>query len=245
MLALYNLTVTRGDVTVIDTLSLRLLPGTTHILMGPNGSGKSTLAYTLMGHPRCTLVTGSLVYNGKEISGMPTYERARLGIFLATQHQHELSGVSVISFLKEITTACTQKNISHEDLLAQIEKLLPLVGLTKDFLERSVHAQFSGGEKKRFELLQMLLIKPKIAILDEIDSGIDVDGLKSLTSICQHLRAEVPEICFLFITHNTSLARSFSSDQIHIIKQGKIVASGTTELLSLIEQQGYDALTSF
>ena len=240
MLQIQDLSVKRSDKLILTQVTLDLAPGTIHFLMGPNGSGKSTLAYTLLGHPSCSVVSGSIFFNGIDITSMPTYERARLGIFLASQHSQELSGVKVITFLKEAHQALTQELMDMKDFHIHILSLLSLVGLDHSFINRFVHYGFSGGEKKRFELLQLLLFKPQIAILDEIDSGLDLDGLASLAKIIETVVQHVPTLCLLFITHNTHMLNYVAIDSVHIFKQGALVASGKKELIISLERHGYD-----
>ncbi len=243
MLEIRNLFVRRADTLIVNNLSLDLDPGTIHVLMGPNGSGKSTLAYTLLGHPGCSVDSGGIFFKGQNITQLPTYERARLGIFLVTQYPQELSGVKVITFLKEAHQSLTQETMDMKDFHIHILSLLSLVGLDHSFIHRFVHHGFSGGEKKRFELLQLLLFKPQIAVLDEIDSGLDLDGLASLAGIIKIIREQVPTLCFLFVTHNIHMLTYIPVDKVHVFKQGALTASGGKELINSLERHGYDYST--
>ena len=243
MLEIRNLFVKRAETLIVHNLSVELAPGTIHVLMGPNGSGKSTLAYTLLGHPGCSVESGDIFFKGQNITQLPTYERARLGIFLATQYPQELAGVKVITFLKEAHQALTQELMDMKDFHIHILSLLTLVGLDHSFIDRFVHHGFSGGEKKRFELLQLLLFKPQIAVLDEIDSGLDLDGLASLARIIEIIREQVPAMCLLFVTHNTQMLTYIPVDKVHIFKQGTLAASGGKELITSLERYGYDYST--
>ncbi len=240
MLKIQNVCVSRADSLILNNVSLDLTPGTIHFLMGPNGSGKSTLAYTLLGHPGCVVKSGELSFNTIDILPLSTHERARLGIFLASQYPQELPGVKVLTFLKEAHQALTQEFMDTKDFHARILSLLDLVGLDHSFMNRFVNHGFSGGEKKRFELLQLLLFKPKLAVLDEIDSGLDLDGLTSLSKIIETVVQHVPTICLLFITHNTHMLKYVAVDTVHILKQGTLVVSGGKELITSLESHGYD-----
>ncbi len=243
MLSLLSLSVERAGKPILHKVSLDLQPGKTALLMGPNGSGKSSLALTLLGHSNCTVTAGSITFNGKDLFSLPVHERARAGIFLVTQSPHELPGVSVATFLREAYTGLTGKPADHL-FHSQVKGYLERVGLNDFFLTRSVHHGFSGGEKKRFELLQLLLFKPRIALLDEIDSGLDLQGIATIGSLLQDIKKECPQTAFLIITHNTQLLDAQTVDSVHIMLDGKIIQSGGPELIDLIRTQGYHGLSS-
>ncbi len=243
MLFISSLSVERAGKLVLDTISLDLQPGKIALLMGPNGSGKSSLALTLLGHPSCTVTAGSLTFNGKELLSLPVHERARAGLFLVTQSPHALPGVSVATFLREAYTGLTGK-AADQLFHSNVKEYLLSVGLNDSFLSRSVHHGFSGGEKKRFELLQLLLFKPRVALLDEIDSGVDLEGIATIGFLLQSIKKECPDTAFLIITHNTNLLEAHMVDSVHTMLGGKIIQSGGPELIDRIRTQGYHGLSS-
>ena len=243
MLSITSLSVERAGKQILHTISLELKDGETAILMGPNGSGKSSLAYTLLGHPSCTVTAGTIRFNSEDLLVLPVHERARKGLFLVTQSPQELPGVTVTTFLREAFTALTGKP-ADAVFDSLINRYLPLVGLNDSFLTRSVHHGFSGGEKKRFELLQLLLFKPRVALLDEIDSGLDIAGIASIASILATIKKECPHTAFLIITHNAQLLEHKKIDSVHIMLDGKVKASGGAELIDRVRAQGYHGLSS-
>lgn len=239
MLKISEISVAIQDKTVIKNCSQDFNSGLVHILMGPNGSGKSSLAATIMGHPAYQLTLGQIVWNGLDLYNVPVWQRAAQGIFLAMQHPVEIQGIKVIHFLQEIYAKAHQKHISIQECIAKLQPLLQLVGLTEAILERSVNVGFSGGEKKRFELLQMLLLEPQLAILDELDSGVDIDGIKHLANGLNWYKSQFPNITIIMITHYGHILKYFNPDRVHVMIDGAIVTSGSTELLADIEKNGY------
>lgn len=239
MLKISQLSVSVQNKTIIKNCSQDFTTGLTHVVMGPNGSGKSSLCMTIMGHPAYEIRDGQAFWNGENILLLPIHERAVKGIFLAMQHPVEIQGLKVIHFLQEIYAKVHKQIISIKDLLEKIEPLLKLVGLTDSILERSVNVGFSGGEKKRFELLQMLLIEPKLVILDELDSGVDLDGLRHLADGLNWYKGQHPDVTIIMITHYGHILKHFKPDIIHVMIDGAIVASGDISLVSNIEENGY------
>ena len=239
MLTIQSLNLSINGKEVIKNLSLQIEATSIHALMGPNGSGKSSLAYAIIGHPHYVVTHGSLIFNGHAINDLSPDARARLGIFLTFQHPPALPGVRVITFLKEAYAArfgtCSIKEFSV--LVAPYVELLAIDPL---FLHRSLHDGFSGGEKKKFEVLQLLLLKPTLAILDEIDSGLDIDALKVVAHALQKARQENPSMSLLLITHYQRILQYIQPDYVHIVCDGAIVGSGDASLVLLLEQQGYD-----
>lgn len=239
MLKINNLTVSVADKFVLQDLSLILEPGSVHAIMGPNGSGKSTLAYTLMGHPRYIITHGSIELNGVNLLELPVEKRARAGLFLACQYPQEVPGVQVFTFLRE----AYRMLVGHELPVADFKKLIldifDVVKLDHSFLYRNLHEQFSGGEKKRLEIAQLLLLKPKIAILDEIDSGLDVDGLALIAEAIAHACRENRALTVIIITHYARILEHVVPDFVHILQNGKITQTGSSILAQRIDQRGY------
>jgi Fe-S cluster assembly ATP-binding protein len=241
MLKISSLSVLVQDKKIIKDCSQDFASGLVHVVMGPNGSGKSSLVATIMGHPSYQVESGTIFWNNQEILSLPVHQRAAQGIFLANQHPVEIQGLKVIHFLQEIYTKAQGKSVSIKDLIDHLGPLLKLVGLAESILERSVNVGFSGGEKKRFELLQMLLLKPKLVILDELDSGVDVDGLKDLGSGLAWYKSQIPQTTFIMITHYGHILKYFKPDQVHVMVDGRIVALGDSSLAYEIEQNGYSS----
>lgn len=242
MLKLSHLTIVRENTPIIKDFSLTIEPGTIHALMGPNGSGKSTLALTIMGHPNYEIVQGSLSFYEENLLAMPAEKRARLGLFLACQYPPALPGVSVLTFLKESHRMLTGQDLSMASFKELVAQTFHEVKLEEHFMHRSVNEGFSGGEKKRFEMAQLMLFKPKLALLDEIDSGLDVDTLLIVGTLLNQLKAADPAFSLLIITHYNRLLDCIRPDQVHILSKGKLWLSGTTDILKDIEERGYDGL---
>lgn len=238
---LSQITIAIDGTPIIADLSLTITPGSVHALMGPNGSGKSSLAYGLAGHPHYQITTGNFAFNGHDMTIMLPDERARAGFFLACQHPIALPGVSILTFLTEAYRAVSKTMINVDEMHARIIRALEQLGLPASFIDRSVNDGFSGGEKKRFEMVQALILKPQFLILDEIDSGLDIDALSIVGAALKTLRQENPALSILIITHYPRLLQFIVPDEVHIMVKGKLVYSGTKELTHQIEAQGYDA----
>jgi len=225
---------------VLNGLRLTIEPSSVHAIMGPNGSGKSTLARTIMGHPHCTVTAGSITYAGHDLVALSPDKRAQLGIFLAFQNPCMIPGVSVFTLLKEAYQVRHSSPVDVRAFREQVLEKLMLLDMDASFLERSVHDGFSGGEKKKLEVLQLLVLQPSFIILDEIDSGLDIDALKTVAAAMTTLRvACAPSI--LIITHYQRILDYITPDYVHIMRDGVLVQSGTMSLVSTLEQQGYDA----
>lgn len=240
MLQLSHVTIALQEKPIIENLSLEIGQGSTHALMGPNGSGKSTLALTLMGHPLYDVVSGSLLFNREDLLALPVEKRARAGLFLACQYPPAIPGVQVLTFLKESHRMLTQIDISVTDFKELVMAAFDAVKLDHSFMYRNVHEGFSGGEKKRFEVAQLLLFKPKLAILDEIDSGLDVDALGIIARALTTFKNENPSFSLLIITHYNRVLEYIQPDKVHILAKGRLWVSGDKELARSIEQRGYD-----
>ncbi len=227
---------------ILKGFNLNVKPGEIHTIMGPNGSGKSTLARVLAGHPHYNVLRGSINYFGKNLLEMSADERARQGLFLGFQYPVEIPGVSNAYFLK---SALNEKRISQgleeldaADFLQLLKQKMKMLDMDEKFLQRSVNEGFSGGEKKRNEILQMAMLEPKLTILDEIDSGLDIDALKTVASGIEHLRS--PDRAMILITHYQRLLNYIVPDYVHVLMNGKIVKSGNKDLALHLEEYGYD-----
>ncbi|MCX5922625.1 MAG: Fe-S cluster assembly ATPase SufC [Candidatus Dependentiae bacterium] len=242
MLSITNLHVAlESALAIVKGLNLTVQPGTLHAIMGPNGSGKSTLALTLMGHPRYTITQGSMVYKGQDLAQLSPDKRAKLGIFLAFQHPYEIPGVTVLTFLKEAHQAVTGVQSSVKDFKALLESKMELLSMDPSYVYRSLNDGFSGGEKKRLEMLQLLVLKPSLVILDEIDSGLDIDALKVVAAGLNQLKVDNPECAIIMITHYQRMLDYIKPDHVHVMRDGQIVASGDAQLAHDLEHKGYDA----
>lgn len=239
-LKIENLHVSIDDTEIIKDLSLEIKGGEIHAVMGPNGTGKSTLAAALMGHPRYEVTKGSVTFNGEDLLEMEVDERAQAGLFLAMQYPSEVSGVTNADFIRTAMNA--QRGEGNEvqlmKFIRQLDEKMDLLEMDESFSQRYLNEGFSGGEKKRNEILQMLMLEPKIAILDEIDSGLDIDALKVVSEGVNSMRG--PEFGALIITHYQRLLNYIKPDKVHVIMKGTIVKSGGPELAERLEAEGYD-----
>lgn len=222
---------------IIKGLNLKIKPGEIHALMGPNGSGKSTLSYALSGHPKYKITKGSILYKGNDLLKLKADERSKLGLFLAFQYPFEIQGVNMQSFLYTIAKT-KNKELSPFEFRKQLINEIKKLDYNEDFLKRQLNVGFSGGEKKRSEILQMLLLKPELAILDETDSGLDVDSLKIVSSAVNSLKNK--DSSCLVITHYPRILNYLNPDVVHIMVDGKIVLTGSEELSHKIESKGYE-----
>ena len=244
MLEIKNLHAAVGGKEILKGINLAIKPGEVHAIMGPNGSGKSTLSYVLAGRDGYDVTQGSVTFKGENLLALKPEERAAKGIFLAFQYPLEIPGVSNLTFLKTAVNA--QARLRGEPVLDAVQFLrvvretAKMLNVSEDMLKRPLNVGFSGGEKKRNEVLQMALLKPSLAILDETDSGLDIDALKLVAEGVNKLRA--PDRSFLVITHYQRLLDYIVPDYVHILADGKIVRSGDKSLALRLEEQGYDAL---
>lgn len=239
LLEVKNLHVSVGGKTILAGFDLSAKAGEVHAVMGPNGVGKSTLAAVLTGHPAFIVEKGSVTFNGEDVLAMPIYERARKGIFLAFQHPISVPGLKISEYLKNLYSVHKGEEISVRDFRKLMNERLAEVGLNKNVLVRDLNEGFSGGEKKRFELLQLALIQPKLAILDEIDSGLDVDALAVVQTIVSRLRAAGTLV--LVITHYKRLLDAVRPDKVHLLIDGSIHQVGDSQLADAIDARGYVA----
>lgn len=212
-----------------------------HVLMGPNGSGKSSLAYTLMGHPSYTITKGNIFWDKEDITEYSPTEKAKLGIFLSFQNPIEIPGLTVGKYLKRIKEISLgeENSLNVKEFIANTRALLEEVGLSGEFLNRYLNEGFSGGEKKRMEMLQLLTLSPNFSLLDEIDSGLDIDALKRMANIIDNFHKKERKGC-LIITHQYKILEHLNIDTVSILKSGKLVAQGEKDLAQEIEHNGYD-----
>lgn len=242
MLSIKNLKVSVEDKVILNGIDLEVKPGEVHAIMGPNGSGKSTLAHVLAGREEYEVEEGSITYLGEDLLEMEVDERALAGIFLAFQYPVAIPGVSTSNFLKStvnaVRTAKGQKELNAVEMLKLMREKLEMVGMDSKLLKRSLNEGFSGGEKKRNEMLQMALLEPKLAILDETDSGLDIDALKIIANAVNQLRSK--DRSFVIVTHYQRLLDYIVPDFVHVLYKGKLVKSGDKNLALKLEEQGYD-----
>ncbi|MEO7126403.1 MAG: Fe-S cluster assembly ATPase SufC [Nakamurella sp.] len=232
---------------ILKGVNLTIDSGEIHAIMGPNGSGKSTLAYSLAGHPKYKVTSGSATLDGKDLLKMTVDERARAGLFLAMQYPVEIPGVTTSNFLRTAATAVRGEAPGVRQWLKEVKADMALLQMDPDFAQRSVNEGFSGGEKKRHEILQMTLLKPKIAIMDETDSGLDIDALKVVSDGVNRYKAASAEageaVGVLLITHYTRILRYIKPDFVHVFVAGQVAESGGSELADELEANGYVRFT--
>jgi len=238
MLKIENLHVEIDGSEIVKGLDLEVGKGEIHAIMGPNGSGKSTLANVLMGHPRYDVTGGSVTFEGEDALELEPDERAKLGMFLAFQYPSEVPGVSVANFLRTAVNSVREEELSPMDMYRLIQEKMKIMQMDPKFAERYLNEGFSGGEKKRNEILQMLMLEPKLAIMDETDSGLDIDALQVVSRGVNELRG--PEFSAIIITHYQRILRYIEPDRVHVMLEGRLVTSGGKELADQLEEKGYD-----
>ncbi len=232
-----DLDVSVNGIRILDGVSLDINTGEVHVLMGPNGSGKSTLSNTIIGNPKYKVEHGKILFNGKDLLKMKPDERVKEGIFMSFQEPVEIPGVSIFNLMR---TAYLKSGGSTSELSAfrsRVSSLMSQLGFQESFMNRSVNEGFSGGEKKRFEVLQMMVLKPRMAILDEVDSGLDIDTLKIIGSMVKEASKSMG---MLIITHYDRILEYVKPDFVHIMKDGRIVSTGGMEIVSEIKEKGYN-----
>ncbi|MEE9324307.1 MAG: Fe-S cluster assembly ATPase SufC [Dehalococcoidia bacterium] len=242
ILEIKNLHANAGDTKILKGVNLKVNVGEMHVIMGPNASGKSTLARVLAGHPDYTVTAGEVIYEGRSLLELPPEERAREGLFLAFQYPYTIPGVTVAGFMKAAYNALRQhrglEEVDAVEFLQIVKEKLKIVEMDQSYLQRAVNDGFSGGEKKRNEILQMAVLDPKLAILDETDSGLDIDALKIVANGVNKLMN--PSKAILLITHYQRVLNYIIPDYVHVLLDGRIVESGGKELAMELEAHGYD-----
>lgn len=228
-----------GTTNILNGVNLTVRTGETHAIMGPNGSGKSTLAYTIAGHPKYTVTGGTITFDGDDVLEMTVDERARAGLFLAMQYPVEIPGVTVTNFLRTAKTAIDGEAPAIRTWTKDVKDAMKALKMDPKFAARNVNEGFSGGEKKRHEILQLELMKPQIAVLDETDSGLDVDALKVVSEGVNRAK-ESTGLGVLLITHYTRILRYIKPDFVHVMVSGRIVEEGGPELADRLENEGYE-----
>jgi len=245
MLKIDNLHATVGDKKVLNGVTLEVKPGEVHAIMGPNGSGKSTLAHVLAGRPGYNITQGSVTYEGRDLLALAPEERAHEGVFLGFQYPVEIPGVNNVYLLKAAVNAARKHRglpeVDAFDFLGLVRDKMKLMRMDDSFLTRGVNEGFSGGEKKRNEILQMLVLEPRLAILDETDSGLDIDALKVVAAGVSSLKS--PERSVLLVTHYQRLLDHIVPDQVHVLVRGRVARSGDRTLALELERRGYDWVT--
>ncbi len=229
----------QGAKEILKGVDLTVESGTTHAIMGPNGSGKSTLAYSIAGHPKYKVTEGTVTLDGEDVLSMAVDERARAGLFLAMQYPVEVPGVTVSNFLRTAKTAVSGEAPKLRTWVKDVKGAMDNLRMDATFAERNVNEGFSGGEKKRHEILQMELLEPKIAILDETDSGLDVDALRIVSEGVNRAKAS-SDVGVLLITHYTRILRYIKPDHVHVFVNGRVAEEGGPELADRLENEGYD-----
>ena len=239
-LEIQNLHVRIEEREILKGVNLKVSKGETHALMGPNGSGKSTLANTIMGNPNYEVTEGKILVNGEDVTEADPDERAKAGVFMAFQYPATIPGVSVANFLRTAVNARREEPIKVKEFGSTLRANMDLLRIDPEFTKRYLNEGFSGGEKKRHEIVQLELLKPKIAILDETDSGLDIDALRVVSGGVNRVR-ETGETGLLLITHYTRILRYIKPDFVHVFSDGRIVESGGPELADKLESEGYES----
>lgn len=241
LLKITGLHVSVGDKEILHGVDLTVNSDETHVLMGPNGTGKSTLGYAITGNPAYTVTEGDIVFNGESIVDMPVNERAKKGIFLSFQNPLEVPGVTLSSFIRSALEQKTKTRLRLWDFKKKLAETMKLLDMDESYADRDLNVGFSGGEKKKAEILQMLMLEPKLAILDETDSGLDVDAVRTVSQGVKLYRERVHG-SLLIITHSTRILEALTVDAAHVMENGVIVKNGGAELVDKINEKGFSAI---
>lgn len=241
LLEVKNLYVSVGDKEILHGVNLSVDRDETHVLMGPNGTGKSTLGYAVTGNPAYTVTGGEIIFDGENITEMPVNERAKKGIFLSFQNPLEVPGVTLSSFIRSALEQKTGSRLRLWDFKKRLNETMKLLDMDASYADRDLNVGFSGGEKKKAEILQMLMLEPKLAILDETDSGLDVDAVRTVSNGVKIFREKVKG-SLLIITHSTRILEALTVDAAHVMENGVIVRNGGAELVDEINENGFAAI---
>lgn len=241
LLKITGLHVSVGDKEILHGVDLTVNSDETHVLMGPNGTGKSTLGYAITGNPAYTVTEGDIVFGGESIVDMPVNERAKKGIFLSFQNPLEVPGVTLSSFIRSALEQKTKTRLRFWDFKKKLAETMKLLDMDESYSDRDLNVGFSGGEKKKAEILQMLMLEPKLAILDETDSGLDVDAVRTVSQGVKLYRERVHG-SLLIITHSTRILEALTVDAAHVMENGVIVKNGGAELVDKINEKGFSAI---
>ncbi len=239
LLTIKDLCVSAEDKQLLHGITLEIEKGSTHVLMGPNGAGKSTLGLAVMGSPEYTVTSGKIIFDGEDITDESAYERAKRGIFLSFQDPVEIPGITLSEFLRNSLEQITGTRIKLWDFKKKLKAAMDILDMDSSYADRDLNAGFSGGEKKKAEILQLLMLQPKLAILDETDSGLDVDAVKTVSKGISEYKARTGGT-LLVITHNTRILESLQADATHILSSGRIAANGGAELIDEVITSGFD-----
>lgn len=242
LLEIKDLQVSVESGVLLSGLDLSVGKGEVHVLMGPNGAGKSTLVNTIMGHPQYRVDKGTILFDGQDITHMPVNERAKAGIFLSFQNPEEVPGVSLENFMRTSRFAVTDKPVKLFAYKKELAEKMKALSMDEEYASRYLNVGFSGGEKKKAEILQMLMLNPKLAILDETDSGLDVDAVRIVSQGVEKFKNS--ENSLLIITHNTKILESLKVDYVHVLMNGKIVKTGDSSLVEQINKSGFQQLAA-
>lgn len=239
LLTINNLTTSADDKTILRDLNLKINSGETHVLMGPNGAGKSTLGNVILGNPQYTVDNGSIIWEDEDITALRTDERAKKGMFMSFQSPIEIPGISISQFIRTAMEANSTQKIRFKDFRAKMNEAIKTLNINPNWINRELNVGFSGGERKKIEMLQLLILQPKFAILDETDSGLDVDAVKTVSQGIEAFQKE-DNHSLLIITHNSKILQYLDIDYVHIIVNGTIIKTGDASLIKLINEQGYE-----
>jgi Fe-S cluster assembly ATP-binding protein len=237
LLEINNLKVGIDEKVIIDGLNLKVNTGEVHVIMGPNGAGKSTLGYTIMGHPKFEVAQGNIVFEGEDITYEKADVRAKKGIFLSFQNPEELNGITLENFMRTSKTSVSGSPSRLIPYRKELHRTMDTLGMSKEYASRYLNVGFSGGEKKKSEILQMLMLEPKLAILDETDSGLDVDAVKIVSQGVKEFKNKKNSL--IIITHNTKILEYLTVDYVHVLVDGRIIKSGNASLIDNINANGY------
>jgi len=245
LLTLKNLTAGVGEagIEILHNIDLRIGKGETHVIMGPNGAGKSTLGYTIMGNPLYEISSGNIIFDGEDITALTADKRAKKGIFLTFQSPVEVPGLTIRQFLRNALQEIKGERIKFSEFNRKLRSVMDMLSFDEEYADRDINVGFSGGERKKAEILQLLMLEPKLAILDETDSGLDVDAVKTVSAGISEYKKN-KDGSLLIITHNAAILEALHVDKVHVVVKGKIVAEGDRSLVEEINRNGFERYTN-